>query len=134
MKRITVEATVENLSTVTEFVDGELEKNECSLKAQLQIDVAVDEIFSNIAYYAYKPNTGDAIIEFEINDTRQAKITFRDGGVAYNPLEKENPDVTLSAAEREIGGLGIYIVKQTMDAVEYAYEDGMNCLTIFKAI
>ena len=95
--------------------------------------VAAEEIFVNIALYAYAPETGRADITFDVNkEKKEAVITFRDKGVAFNPLEKQDPDVTQSAEERQIGGLGIYIVKKTMDEVKYERTDGENVLTIRK--
>jgi len=134
MKEITVPSKLESVSDVTAFLDAELEAHDCSMKAQMQIDVAVDEIFSNIARYAYAPNTGDATVRIDFDDTPSAIITFIDNGVPYNPLEKSDPDVTLDAEEREIGGLGIFIVKKTMDKVDYLFENGQNIFTIVKNI
>ncbi|MCR5755452.1 MAG: ATP-binding protein [Acetatifactor sp.] len=132
---MTVDASVENITRVTEFIDEQLELLECSMKAQMQIDVAIDELFGNIAYYAYGQGTGKATVRFCFDESsRRASITFIDSGVAYNPLEKEDPDVTLSAEEREIGGLGIFLVKKTMDDVEYKRENEYNILTIYKQI
>ncbi len=103
------------------------------MKIQFQIDVAVEELFVNIAHYAYTPETGTATIRVKIEeDPLSASITFIDSGIPYNPLEKEDPDVTLSAEERGIGGLGIYMVKKSMDDMIYEYTDGQNILTIKK--
>ena len=130
---ITVDAVLENVSGVTEFVDSILEQFECPMKAQMQIDVAIDELFSNIANYAYKDGKGKATIKIEIDESSLAvKLTFIDNGIPYNPLMHEDPDVTLSAEEREIGGLGIFIVKKSMDDVSYEYRDEQNILTIKK--
>jgi len=132
MKEITVSSKIENVSVVTEFLDNELETHDCPMKAQMQLDIAVDEIFSNIVFYAYAPGFGDATVQIEFDDTPAVSITFIDSGTPYNPLAKDDPDVTLSAEERKIGGLGIYIVKKTMDKVDYRYEDGKNILTLVK--
>ena len=135
MNEITVQATIENVPVVTAFLDEHLEAHDCSMKAQMQIDVAVDEIFSNIVFYAYHPEVGEATVGIEFDDSVPAAIlTFSDSGVAYNPLEKDDPDTTLSAEDRQIGGLGIFIVKKTMDKVEYRREDGKNILTVVKNI
>ena len=135
MKTLTLEATVENISRVTAFIDEALEALDCPMKAQMQIDVAIDEVFANIASYAYAPDTGSATVNFAFDaPTRTASVTFVDSGVAYDPLQKADPDITLSAEEREIGGLGIFLVKKTMDAVEYERRDGQNVLTIRKKI
>jgi anti-sigma regulatory factor (Ser/Thr protein kinase) len=95
--------------------------------------LAAEEIFVNICKYAYHPDKGRAVVRVEVvDDPVQVKITFVDHGKPYDPLLKDDPDVTLSAEEREIGGLGIFMVKQSMDAVEYEYKDGSNILTLVK--
>ena len=130
-----LEAKTNNLDRVLEFIDGNLEKNNCSQKTKMQIDVAVEELFVNIAHYAYNTDIGSASIHYDTeNDQKYAVITFKDSGVPYNPLEKPDPDLTLSAEERPIGGLGIYMVKKTMDDVTYEYKDGQNILTIKKLL
>ena len=135
MKELTLPATLENIAPITEFIDRELELLDCPMKAQMQIDVAVDEMFSNIARYAYAPNSGDATVRFTFNEsTRCVSITFIDSGIPYNPIKKADPDTTLSAEEREIGGLGIFLVKKTMDDLIYEYKDEKNILTIKKNI
>lgn len=133
MKELTIEAVVANLPRVTEFVDQELERLDCPLRAQMQIDIAIDELFGNIAYYAYHPETGPVTVRMEVvQEPLAVVITFIDQGVPYDPLAKEDPDVTLPLEERESGGLGIYMVKKTMDAISYEYRDGQNILTIRK--
>lgn len=132
-QEITVMAAVENLETVTAFVDGLLEQFGCPLRAQMQLDIAVDELFSNIAYYAYQPGTGSVTVQVEITEEPAAAIlTFIDGGTPYDPLSHADPDTTLSAEERQIGGLGILMVKKSMDEVTYQYMDGKNILKIKK--
>ncbi len=131
--KLDIEADVNNLDTVLAFVDEQLEKYGCSPKIQMQIDVAVEEIFVNIANYAYNPEIGLAGISVETQEEPLAvTITFTDNGVPYDPLKKPDPDVTLSAEERQIGGLGIYMVKKSMDNISYEYKDGRNILTIKK--
>ena len=135
MKELTVPATLENITVVTAFIDEQLEALDCSMKAQMQIDVAIDELFGNIAHYAYGDATGEATVRFGFDEAaRTASIAFIDGGVPFNPLEKADPDVTLSAEERQIGGLGIYMVKKSMDDILYEYRDGRNVLTIIKML
>ena len=135
MKELNIEALKENLDTVLQFVDGELEGMDCPIKIQFQIDVAVEEIFINIASYAYEDKTGFAKIEVIATDNPAAvSIRFTDSGVPYDPLKKPDPDVSLSAEERRIGGLGIYMVKKSMDAMEYEYLDGKNILVIKKVL
>ena len=133
MKELTVAATVENIETVTDFVNEQLEALDCPMKAQMQIDIAIDELFGNIAHYAYNPEIGKATVRVEvIEDPLAVTITFIDNGVPYDPLAKADPDTTLSAEEREIGGLGIYMVKKSMDDITYEYRDGQNILAIKK--
>ncbi len=132
-RKLTVAADVGQLPKVTAFVNGCLAPAGCPTRVMHQIDLAVDEIFSNIALYAYGGKTGSAAVQVEINGhTPAAVLTFTDGGKPFNPLEREDPDVTLPAEERKIGGLGIYIVKKTMDQMEYEYRKGSNRLRIVK--
>ena len=132
-KKITIEADAAKLPEVLAFIDAELEAADCPMKPQMQIDVAVEEIFVNIASYAYNPGSGIAVIGIQVKDG-VAEITFADSGIPYDPLAREDPDVSLPAEEREIGGLGVYLVKQTMDDVRYEYRDGQNLLTIVKKL
>ena len=132
---LTINAAVENIAEVTAFVDEQLEAMGCPIKVQMQIDIAIDELFSNIAQYAYSPDVGPATVQVETaEDPMAVIITFIDNGVPYNPLEQEDPDTTLSVEDRKIGGLGIFLVKQTMDDVIYEYKDGKNILKIRKNI
>ena len=133
MKELTVAATVENIETVTNFVNEQLEALDCPMKAQMQIDIAIDELFGNIAHYAYNPEVGSATVRVEvIEDPLAVVITFIDKGVPYDPLAKADPDITLSVEERDIGGLGIFMVKKSMDEITYEYKDGQNILKIKK--
>ena len=133
MKELTIEADEKNLEQVLDFVNEQLEAQGCSLKTQMQIDVSVEELFVNIAHYAYNPETGFATIKIEIQkEPSLVSITFVDKGVPYDPVAKPDPDVTLSAEEREIGGLGIFMVKNSMDEMTYEYKDCQNILTIRK--
>lgn len=135
MKELTLQAIPENASVVTEFVEAELEALDAGFKIIAQINVAIDEVFSNIASYAYGNSEGMATVRLEYDEaSRQVSITFTDNGIAYDPLQKEDPDTSLSAEERPIGGLGIFMVKKIMDAVHYEYVDGCNVLTIVKTI
>ena len=133
MKELTIEAKIENIEAVTDFVNEQLEALDCPMKAQMQIAIAIDELFGNIAHYAYNPEIGKATIRVEvIEDPLAVTITFIDNGVPYDPLAKADPDTTLSAEEREIGGLGVYMVKKSMDDIIYEYKDGQNILKIKK--
>ena len=135
MKEIRLEAVIDNLPKATAFVDEALEALDCPMKAAMQIDVAIDELFGNIARYAYAPGTGEATVRFEFDEAaRTAILTFIDAGMPFNPLEKEDPDATLPAGQREIGGLGIFLVKKMMDDMRYERRDGRNLLTVTKKI
>ena len=128
-----LEAVTENLEEVQSFVEDHLQASGCSMKAQMQIGVAVEEIFVNIANYAYQPGKGNTIVRVEVSDAPiSVTITFVDHGIPYDPLAKDDPDVTLSAEDRAIGGLGIFMTKKIMDNVAYEYKDGQNILTLKK--
>ena len=133
MKTLTVPAERNELDTVQGFVDEALDQVPCTPETRLQLQIAVEELFVNIASYAYAPNRGEAVIGCQVEqEPPSITIQFRDWGKPFNPLAKEDADITLSAEERGIGGLGIYMVKNTMDDVRYQYENGQNVLTIHK--
>lgn len=135
MKTITTEAKVDNLAEVLSFLDAELENADCGMKETMQIDIAVEELFVNVSSYAYSPGSGEITVSIEINsnnDSNQAVITLTDSGIPYNPLLREDPDITLSAEERSIGGLGIFMVKESMDEMRYQRADDHNIVTIIK--
>ena len=133
MREMDIAATLDNLDTVMAFVDQQLEEVGCSMKAQMQIDIAVEEVYVNIAHYAYNPEIGGVTIRVQIEEEPLAVIlTFIDKGKPYDPLAKEDPDVTLAAEDRQIGGLGIFMVKKSMDNVSYEYNEGRNILTLKK--
>ena len=133
VREITLEAVVANIRILTAWIDEQLERLSCPLKARMQIDVAIDEIFTNIASYAYSRGSGDVTVRFSLED-RVVSVALIDSGIPFNPLAHPDPDVSLSAAERQPGGLGIFLVRKTMDDVQYRYEDGRNILTIRKKI
>jgi sigma-B regulation protein RsbU (phosphoserine phosphatase) len=128
-------AKIGALSDVLGFVDQTLESCECPMKIQTAICVAIEEVFVNVAHYAYGDGEGDMTLGIGF-DAGSRTLTFRmtDKGTPFDPLQKPDPDITLSAEEREIGGLGIFITKKTMDTVTYAYENGENILTMIKKI
>jgi len=135
MKEIVLDAQVANIEKVTDFVNEVLESNGCPMKAQLQIDVAIDEIMSNVAFYGYPDDNGQVRVTVDFpGESPKVVIAFEDNGVEFNPLAKDDPDVTLSAEDRLVGGLGIFIVKKTMDDVRYERKDNKNILTIEKTI
>jgi anti-sigma regulatory factor (Ser/Thr protein kinase) len=132
MKELIIDAKTENLDAVLDFIAGELEAAECSMKLQTQIAIAVEEVFVNIAHYAYRPEVGGATIRITVGE--EICIAFEDKGKPYNPLDTADPDITLGVEEREIGGLGIFMVKKIMDTVEYRNEENKNLLIIRKLI
>ena len=135
MKEIDILAERTNLPRVLEFVDGELEALDCGIRIITQIDVAVEEIFVNISSYAYDPEIGPAQIRVEIlEDPISVVISFIDKGKPYDPLAKPDPDLKIPVRNRKKGGLGIFMVKKTMDDVNYEYKNGQNILTITKTI
>ena len=135
MPKIVLSAKIENIEKAVDFVNGVLENAGCSMRDQIQIDVAVDELMSNVAQYAYANGKGDITISIEIlDDPRRAVIVLTDEGMPYDPLKKEDPDITLSAEKRKIGGLGIFIVKQTADRMTYEHKDNKNIVTIEKRL
>ncbi len=134
MKNIIVDAKTEHLDEVIGFLEEELEES-ASMKVLFQIRLAVEEIFVNIASYSYGEEGGKAEVRLEVEgNPAKAVISFIDSGVPYNPLEKEDPDITLGLEDRGIGGMGIYLVKKTMDSMDYEYKDGCNVLTITKGL
>ena len=119
-KELTLEATLENIAAATDFVNAELEALDCPMNVQMQIDIAIDELFGNIAHYAYNPSTGPATVRVEVeHDPLSVVVTFIDNGKPYDPLTTAEPDTTLSAEARQIGGLGVFLVRKTMDDVSY---------------
>ena len=126
-------AKSENLSKVMSFMEACLEDSCCSVKTRMQLDLAVEEIFINVASYAYAPKTGEVKIIVEPLPN-SVSITFIDSGIPYDPLAKPDPDITLSAQERQIGGLGIFMIKKLMDDVAYKRQDDKNILTITKRL
>jgi sigma-B regulation protein RsbU (phosphoserine phosphatase) len=129
-KELNVEAKLENFVRVMDFIDSELERFGYPLTLKNEINIAVEEIFINIADYAYEPVSGNVNISISVTD--KAIIKFEDTGKPYNPLEQKNPDLEKSPEEREIGGLGIFLVRNLMDTVEYTRFDGRNILVMTK--
>lgn len=133
MNILTIPAERDRLDQVQAFIDQNLAGVEYSPEAQIQLQIAVEELFVNIASYAYAPGHGDAVIGCRVEeDPPSITVQLRDWGKPFDPLAKKDADVTLSAEDRDIGGLGIYMVKNSMDAVDYKREDGQNILTIRK--
>lgn len=136
MKEFAVIANKEYLEQVLDYVNSELQAAGFPQKQIVRVDIAVEEIFCNVADYAYHPTEGSVIIRCAIEKKQHTKaiIEFVDCGTPYNPLEKEEPNTKLLTEERNVGGLGIYMAKKMMDSMEYHYEDGKNFLIITKQI
>ena len=132
MNELRLDATIENLDHVITFLDDIMEEYDLPMKARMQLDIAVEEIYVNIAHYAYPDGGGSAEIIVDFPEEGIIKVSFIDQGQPYDPLQKPDPDITLSAEERPVGGLGIYMVKKSMDDMTYEYTDGSNRLTITK--
>ena len=135
MKEITLPALIQNIDPITDFINEQLEAVDCPIKVQYQIDIAIDELVGNVAQYAYPSGVGEITVRFEALETpRSVVITFIDRGTPYDPLKKADPDVTLALDKRKNGGLGIFLVKKSMDDMTYEYKDGQNILKIQKNI
>ncbi len=135
MKELRIKAIIKNLHRVLEFIDAILIKEKCSPDLISQMDIAVEEIFVNVSSYAYSPKDGEITIRVEIlRDTNEIQVTFKDDGVPFDPLKHQDPNVDIPIEDRPIGGLGVYMVKMSMDKVEYEYKDGSNVLSITKNI
>lgn len=131
----TFPADINALPEVQSFFEGLLEQLACPMKTQIAVSVAIEEIFVNIAHYAYPAGDGTAVAGFAFDpETRTATFVLRDQGIPFDPLKQKAPDITLSAEERGIGGLGILITRKTMDSVTYRYENGENILTMQKIV
>lgn len=135
MPQITIKAIPDNLDAVRAFVTAQMQAADCPAKSAGQVELAVEEIFVNIAHYAYHPEKGMVSVTCDVDNVSDlVTVTFADRGRPYNPLQKDDPDLTLGAEDREIGGLGILMVKKLMDTVEYTFRDGENRLTLRKKI
>ena len=136
MPELNVIATLDQIKPVTAFVNLHLSKLGCSERVRIQVNVAIDELFGNIARYAYNPKTGPATVRVDVeNDPLCVIITFIDHGIPYDPLSAKFEDTThLPAKQRPIGGLGLFMVKNIMDDISYNYQNGQNILTIRKRI
>lgn len=135
VRRISLEkiydAKVGELNSFLGDLESELEKVCAPMKIVMQMSVCAEEIFVNVANYAYESNDGKVKISI-ITTNSSCEVIFKDEGIAFNPLEKEDPDITLSAEDRAIGGLGIYMVKKSMDEVSYDRINNQNILKIVK--
>ena len=134
-EELVIEAVVDNLDAVNLFVHKFIEQFEISKSTLMQLDLVVEEIFVNIASYAYSPNTGLVKILLNIETAPLAiSLTFIDSGIPYNPLEQSDPDVNLPVDDRQIGGLGIFLTKNIADDISYQFVDGQNVLQLTKSL
>ena len=130
-----LDAVIENVPRIVDWVEEQLEQYDCPPKVQMQINVSIDEVFTNIASYAYANGIGQATVHLDVlQEPVRVQLTFMDSGVPFDPLAKKDPNVNLSIEERQIGGLGIFMVKKLMDDVQYEYRDGENVLTLRKKL
>ncbi len=128
-RELIVDAVPENIEPVTEFVNRQLSLLECPEERYRQMDIAIDELFGNIAKYAYPSGAGPVTIRVEKEEDPAAfVVTLTDRGVPFDPLSSEDPDITLPAAGRKEGGLGIFLAKKLLDGLSYQYSDGSNIL------
>ena len=135
MDSLTVKAKTDQLDTVTDFVEEKLAPYDCPMRTMLQLRLAIEEIFVNIASYAYSPAEGEAEVRCAVlEDPLRVVIQFLDGGRPFDPLAREDADTSEEALMSREGGLGILLVKKTMDDVQYSYEGGKNILTIMKKL
>ena len=133
MSRIAVPANDGDPTPVVEFVGEELARFDCPARTLYQIEVAIEEILVNIASYAGLSEADEVDVSCEVlEDPLRVVMQFADGGIPFDPLAKTDPDTSVEATMEREGGLGIFMVKQMMDDVSYAYEDGKNKLTILK--
>jgi len=132
-EQISVPASTGKMDETLSWIDAHLDSAGFGKKPRSNVMLAAEEIFVNIANYAYTGSGGEGLVTIHFSMTESgAQIVFTDDGAPYDPLSRDDPDVTLTAEERKIGGLGIYLVKKMMDSVEYRYDDGKNILTIKK--
>lgn len=134
MKTLLVPACTSNLGKVLSFIEEYLKNVNCSSKIISCINIAAEEVFVNICNYAYE-EVEDVCVQIEfITSLNEIEIRFIDRGKPFNPLQIQEPDITLSDEQREIGGLGIYLVKKLTDGVSYEYNDQQNILTLKKLL
>lgn len=132
MKEIILESKSENLNTLLLEIEELIEDKRISIKSKLQLELIIEELFVNICSYAYE-DVGDIKIQYELlEDPLRIIVTFIDTGIEFNPLNKIGPDLTLTAEQRDVGGLGLTIVRKNVDKIDYKYENNQNILTIEK--
>ena len=132
MTELKIEAKTERLPDVSGWLEEQLEKGNCPPKLMMKLELLVEELFVNIASYAYGPEGGDAVFQADFPREGLFRLSIRDWGMPFDPLKKEDPDITLPAEKRDVGGLGVFLVKKLADRIDYAYTDGQNVVTIEK--
>ena len=132
--KIIVKSNTENLSKILSVIEEELDNYSVNIKSKFQLELVIEEIFTNICKFSYETEGGDEINYSLSQDSLEMKVTFIDDGIEFNPLKKEDPDLTTSVDEREIGGLGLTLVKNNVDSIDYSYENNRNILTITKLL
>ena len=133
MARLELEASCDELERVMTFTEEQLEAMDCPLRVSMQLQVAVEELFVNVASYAYPEGKGRCeIVLTPVEEPRGVTIAFTDSGIPYDPTARQDPDTHLAAEDRPVGGLGIYMVRKSMDTFTYRREDGRNIVTIGK--
>lgn len=132
---LTLEADIHNLPELLSFIGRYVQNMEYNHEKKKQLDISVEEIFVNIASYAYPSGSGKVTVSAEYTaDTSEITVTFIDDGIPYNPVSSKDPDITLYADKRQIGGLGIFMVKNMMDKLSYEYKCGQNIFKITKKL
>lgn len=135
MKYLTVPARTEALEAVQAFLEEQLEGWGCPPGFRMRFSLVAEEIFVNIAHYAYPDGAGDAVIGVQVSGQPPVlTLRFADRGIPFDPLAQPEADITLPAQERPIGGLGIFLTRKIMDEAAYSYEDGQNILTLRKKL
>ena len=135
MNKLTVPAKIENLQRVMDFLSDQLNYIEYAMKSRLQLELSIEEAYVNIVNYAYKSQDGKVVICCDIDEhPLQVTMQFIDCGIPYNPLRNEDPDVSSDLEEKEIGGLGIFLIKKNVDHIAYEHRNGKNILTIQKKL
>ena len=132
-KELELDATLENWDNVKKFVKEMLEETHCKRDDERTLQMAIEEIYINIVNYAYAPNVGKVnIVGIFENDEYSIILQFIDEGKPFNPLEMDDPDFSIATEDREVGGFGIFIVREMVDDISYEYKDGKNILTVKK--
>ncbi len=135
MHKLILTAKIENLNKVFDFLDAQLSSLAYNMKAKLQLELSIEEAYVNISKYAYTSDKGEVEILSSVDeDPLQITVQFVDSGIPYNPLKTEDPDLFTDTEEKELGGLGIFLIKKNVDNIKYKYHNGKNILTLQKKL